>query len=425
MVPRHGEDVALRALNAVGASFVGIVLVVIGAIFDRERRRAQELAAAREAELVEAVRAAEAAAEARTTFLANMSHEIRTPMNGVLGLARVLVDEAEAPAQRELAQTILASGQGLLHILDDILDLSKLDAGALHMAPAPTQPRALIEEVRRLMRVKADEARLWLDVDVAEPLPPWVAIDGHRVRQVLTNLLGNAIKFTERGGVTIRASHGAGRLRVAVEDTGIGMTPEGLARAFRPFEQADGSTARRFGGTGLGLAICRRLCELMGGEVWARSAPGAGSTFTFEVAAPLAEAPVGAEPPALAPPSSARVLVAEDNRVNQLVARRLLAKLGAEVEVVTNGREAVEILHREPFDLVLMDLQMPEVDGLEATRRIRAMSGARSSTPIFALTASAMEKERRACAAAGMDGVLTKPIEIDALGRTLAALGAP
>ena len=399
----------------------GAALIVLVGTFDRERLAARRLATQREEGLKDAVARAEHAAASRTLFLANMSHEIRTPMNGVLGLSRILVDQAMPDAQHQLAKTILDSGKSLLNILDDILDLSKMDAGALQIAPGPVNVRETLSQVLQLMSAKAQDAGVSLESEVSEEVPRWVWVDGHRVRQVVTNLLSNAIKFTPGGIVQVSLSYSHNRLQVKVIDSGIGMDKETLDRIFRPFEQADAGTARKYGGTGLGLAICKKLCELMGGHLMAQSEPGAGSTFSFEVEAPPREGPeAGDQSDPSLQPLGLKVLVAEDTRVNQLVIRHFLERLGADVRIVGDGTEAIEAVKTETFDAVLMDLQMPEMDGLEATRRIRALGTSQAELPILALTASVMSEQRAACLEAGMNEVLMKPLELEALHGALA-----
>ena len=421
---RADGEISAAAIVAVVAKFCfGAALVVLVGTFDRERLQARRLAASREENLREAVARAEHAAAARTLFLANMSHEIRTPMNGVLGLSRVLVDRSLPPAEHELAKTILDSGRALLHVLDDVLDLSKLDAGALQIEPRPVEVREIVGQTIQLMKTKAEEAGISLELKVAAEVPPWIRVDGHRVRQVVTNLLSNAIKFTPRGSVTVEVAHAQARLRVSVADTGIGMTPETLGRIFNPFEQAEAGTARKYGGTGLGLAICKRLCELMGGNLKASSRLGQGSTFALDIDAPVERPSTSAVSRGEAlRPLELRVLVAEDGPVNQLVVRHFLQKLGSEVRIVGNGADAVVAASEECFDVVLMDLQMPQVDGFEATRRIRNSNGPGANVPIIAFTASVMAEQRAACFAAGMDAVLMKPLELEALHETLGRL---
>ena len=417
-----GREIVLMGLaHTLGASFASTILCAVTYVFDRERERAQRLATARGEALEAALARAEQAAEARSNFLASMSHEIRTPMNGVLGLTRALVEEELAPEHRELARTILDSGQSLLNVLDDILDLSKLDAGALSVDPRPEAPGVLLEQVVRLMRSRADEGGIALVLHLDDEMPPCVQVDGHRLRQIVTNLVSNALKFTPQGRVDLSVTHRAGRLEIAVVDTGIGMTPEVIARIFQPFEQAESGTAREYGGTGLGLAISRRLAELMGGDLEAESSgPGRGSAFRLVVDAPICEAPAAAEEGLEVAPRARRVLVAEDNVVNQMVIRRFLARLGCEVVVVDDGGAALEAVREDgPFDVILMDVMMPVMDGVTATRRIRALPEPDGQVPILALTASVMAQQREECLAAGMNDVLAKPLTLEDLSRAL------
>ena len=410
---------ALTILHIVGSAFVGGVLLAMAWAFDRARRHAMDLAQARERDLIVALKHAKTAIETRSDFLANMSHEIRTPMNGVIGLSRLLADEPLTESQRHLAETVVSSGQSLLQILDDILDLSKLDAGALLIDPKAEQPDVIARQVLALMASHAHESGLSLSLDVSSALPSWVHLDGHRFRQVLTNLVGNAVKFTSEGGVRVRVDYREQTLYCEVEDTGIGMEPALQEQVFRPFLQADSGTARRFGGTGLGLAICKRLCELMNGNIGTRSKVGVGSTFWFELPAPAVDPPVEFTHAINRPLQPLRVLVAEDNKVNQLVVERFLRRLGVDTRIVDNGAEAVDVIQRETFDVILMDRHMPKLDGLEATRRIRRLEGPPGQTPVIALTASVMAWDRKACLEAGMNDLLPKPVEMSTLEQTL------
>jgi two-component system sensor histidine kinase/response regulator len=387
-------------------------------------------------QLDEARRNAEEATSAKSGFLATMSHEIRTPMNGVLGMMALLEQTRLDADQREYLDTARRSGEALLAIIDDILDLSKLEAGKVDVEAVPYAPQRAIEDVATLLRPLAGDKGLDLVVGLSDDLPAAVVGDGRRVRQILLNLVGNAVKFTTEGRVGIDAgiqSDADGRqwLRIAVSDSGIGIDQATIARLFTEFTQADASTTRRFGGTGLGLAISRRLATLMGGRISVESSPGRGSTFTLTLPAQAAQLPEAVPARALAPQWAAAgarpsVLLVEDNAVNQLVAMRMLQLEGCDVDIAANGIEAIAKVEARmhlampAFDLVLMDCHMPEMDGFEATRRLRSMASLSSQLPIVALTASVLAEDRDRCLRAGMDGALAKPLQRSALADTLA-----
>ena len=376
-------------------------------------------------EVAEARDAALAAAEAKAQFLANMSHEIRTPMNGVLGVLHLLKGEPLSDDARKLVAEAVGCGQMLSELLNDVIDFSKIEAGRLELTPEPIDPGALLQSVAGLLRPQAHANGLWLNVEI-EPGLGWVAVDPVRLRQVLFNLIGNAVKFTLSGGVDIRLSAvelgGAQGLRFEVADTGVGISDEAQAYLFQRFHQADGSTTRRFGGSGLGLAISRRLAELLGGEITLRSRLGVGSVFTVEIAAPPAVEPEQDAATDGALLAGLRVLVVEDNPTNRLIATRLLEQLGATVETADDGRQGVEAVSRSSFDLVFMDVQMPVMDGVEATRVIRSMGGPAAATPILAMTANALSHQTEAYLACGMNGVVAKPLQPAALIARIAAL---
>jgi len=376
-------------------------------------------------ELVTARDTALEAAEAKAQFLANMSHEIRTPMNGVLGVMHLLKRETLSEDGRQLLNEALGCGAMLAELLNDIIDFSKIEAGKLELHPEAIDPAALLRSVADLLRPQAHQRGLYLRV-TADPDIGWVEADPVRLRQALFNLMGNAAKFTLQGGVEARLSAVATptgkRLRFEIEDTGVGIPDDAARGLFERFSQGDGSTTRRFGGAGLGLAITRRLADLMGGAIGFTSQAGRGSTFWLEIdglaAAEHAAAEDAADSPILAGLS---VLIVEDNPTNRLIAGRMLQALGARVDTADDGLSGVEAAARG-YDLIFMDIQMPGIDGLEATRRIRALGSAAGAAPIIAMTANAMAHQQAAYLAAGMDGAIAKPLSPQSLVQTLAAV---
>ena len=375
---------------------------------------------------------AEAASLSKTEFLANMSHEIRTPLNGVVAVADMLAAAGLGERERKMAEIIRSSGQSLERLLSDVLDLARVEAGQLTIEAAPFHAADLVRAVAELCRLRADEKGLALNTEIDPALERWFVGDTVRVRQILTNFTSNAVKFTAKGLVTIRAElPEPGRLRFSVVDTGVGFAPEVKARLFARFQQADGSITRRFGGSGLGLAISRQLASLMDGVVDCESAPGQGSRFWFE--APFAEAAAPEEArrrrraAARRGARAVRVLVADDHATNQMVVKMMLDQFGIESVVVDDGLKAVEALRAGGFDAVLMDMQMPVMDGLEATRLIRKDETAtgRSRTPILMLSANALPEHRLAGERAGADGHVAKPITVAGLMGALNAVLEP
>ena len=397
-------------------------------------RRARALEAANQAledkvaqrtqDLMDALQRAEGAARSKTDFLARMSHELRTPLNAVIGLSQVgLREEAAGRAAQSLYPRILSAGQHLLRVVNDVLDFSRIEAGKCTVESQPFDLASTVAQAAQLLEPQALAEGIALHVDWSPGPRPQVMGDAQRIQQVLVNLLSNAVKFTEKGQVRLRVSSVDARHVFEVTDTGIGLTPEQIARLFQPFEQADSSSTRRHGGTGLGLVISRHLAREMGGDITVRSTPGQGSSFTFTVTLP--EAPTrDTEPGALIGGTGRldglRVLAAEDMEVNRFLLARILEQEDARVQFAEDGAAAVRAVQAQAggaaasaaFDIVLMDLQMPEMDGFEATRRIRQI---RPDLPVIGLTAHALPEERARCHAAGMVGHVAKPVDVEEL----------
>lgn len=386
--------------------------------------RLRELADRLETARLDAV----SASAAKSRFLAHMSHEIRTPLNGIIGMTDALLDMPLSDEQRETVDIIRTSGDLLTGLVHDILDLSKIEAGHLVLEDQPFRLAEVVFEVQRMLGRQAAERGNTLHSDLQEDGLPVVVGDRRRFTQIVLNLLTNAIKFTERGDVEIsvrtEVAESAGRVLVEVRDTGIGMSPQQCARIFDAFVQAEDSTARRFGGTGLGLAISRELTEAMGGEMSVRSAVGEGTTFTFwiRVGIPAVEDQRALRPSQMSAGFRGRVLVVDDDEINRRVAARLLRKMGFDVETVGSGADALERSARASFDLILMDYQMPGMDGCETTRALRRRESARP-VPVVAMTASVLESDRRRCLEAGMDAFVSKPVRRESLTELLASLG--
>jgi PAS domain S-box-containing protein len=389
------------------------------------RGRNIEVRRREEAELILAKEQAEASVLARDQFLAMMSHEIRTPMNGVIGMTSLLSESELDPPQRECVEIIHSSGSHLLRIINDILDFSKVDAGKIDYELHAFRPRQCLSDGIVLLAAEAKAKGLDLSVSFDKDLPDWIKSDPTRIRQIVVNLAGNAVKFTDSGGIWVKvwsenATDETATLRIEVSDSGIGIPQDRVDHLFEPFTQLDASTTRRFGGTGLGLAICKRLCEGMGGSIEVASKEGEGTVFTLSLPVATVDAPETAEPeigPMDAPTGDLKILLAEDNPVNQRVAMRMLHKMGYQADCVGNGLEVLDALKRGQYDVILMDVRMPEMDGLTATAHIRSQSGRQPH--IIAITANATASDDRACRTAGMNDYVSKPIDYSDLEASL------
>jgi signal transduction histidine kinase/ActR/RegA family two-component response regulator len=461
----HMRAVATPVMNVV--RLIGLVLIVFGISFISDSFRARALReldrANRELEVLRD--RAEAANRAKSEFLATVSHELRTPMNGVIGMTSLLETTQLNDEQRSIADTLRASGDALLHVINDILDFERIEAGHVNLHREPFELRALVKSVCAMFATRVSDKGLVLSTQVNDDVPAWVSSDPARLRQVLVNLLGNAVKFTPSGTIDVLVSVDVGGLVLRVRDSGIGIPPEARAQLFQPFMQVDSAHTRRFGGTGLGLAISRRITDALGGTIDVDSATAGGSTFTVRVPLVVVDAPASSPAVAVAvsvpvtssptpdvapthPPGGApartttssgspvrpaaislapvsripatgpRVLVVEDNFVNQQVACRYLATRGITAQVANNGVQALELLAASTFDLVLMDCQMPEMDGFAATRALRKRETERH-TPVVAMTASVQPRDRAACIEAGMDDYVPKPLRFEELDRVL------
>ena len=395
---------------------LGMMMLALSAYSELSLRQAQELAAARDTALN--------ASRAKSRFLSSMSHELRTPMVGVVGAAELLMRGEHTPAQAKLLRSLQKSANAQLELIGDVLDISRIESDRLELELAAIMPRQILEEIGSVFRLACTTKGLDLVLEMPENLPEWVETDGLRLRQILSNLVSNALKFTHEGSVTVRTRVvGEGdetRLRFQVRDTGIGFESHKAEQLFEAFRQADGSTTRKYGGSGLGLSICRHLVQALGGTIQAQSSPGEGACFTFELPAPVREGPPpGSTEVVVRSRRGLNVLLADDEPVNRFILSSMLAELGHGVIEVENGRQAVDQVLAEDIDVMVLDMHMPELDGPACAKEVRALPSDKSEIAILGLTADAVIENRPLYLESGIDALFSKPIEIDTLASAL------
>ncbi|MCG8459644.1 MAG: ATP-binding protein [Holophagales bacterium] len=389
-----------------------------------------ELSASRARDLAKTLEASEAASRAKSHFLSMMSHELRTPMVGAVGAIELLGRSDLSPESRRLVRALERSVGAQLDLIGNVLDLARVEAGEIHVQRSPVSLRDLVGEIEEMFQISCDAKGVELRAEVDEETPDWISTDGKLVRQILINLVSNALKFTSDGSITVRVGtlprDGDPGLEVSVADTGIGFEPGQVDRLFEAFHQVDGWTARRFGGSGLGLSIARQLVAAMGGSISASSVPRAGSTFRFEIPAPVAEAPPAtrATPPPDEPPTSMNVLLAEDEPINRMVLGAMLEDLGHTVVEAADGRRALELIEESAADLVLLDMHLPELDGPACARAIRSLASPIAEVPIMGLTADAVVENQTRFLASGLDAIESKPIDMERLNQAITRAAA-
>jgi len=395
---------------------LGLMMLAFSAYSELSRRQARELSLARDVALQ--------ASRAKSNFLSSMSHELRTPMVGVVGAAELLMKGEHTAAQGDLLRSLQRSATAQLELIGDVLDISRIESDRLQLDRTSVAPRQVLDEINSVFQLACQAKGISLDLDIPDDLPQWIETDELRLRQILSNLVNNALKFTHEGSIAVRVTATGEkqntRLRFEVHDTGIGFETAQAEELFGAFRQADGSTTRKFGGSGLGLSICRHLVEALGGTIHASGSPGEGATFTFELPTPEQDGPdPGTAPLVVSSRDKLHVLLADDEPINRFILSSMLHELGHSVTEAENGRQAIELAQSEPIDLIILDMHMPELDGPACARELRALPSAESQLPILGLTADAIIENRPLYLQSGIDVLYSKPIELERLGMAI------